>query len=346
MEHRAVQYRKKLPFQGGSRVKSFLDSLRSMRLALWLIGYLAITGILATLVPQGEEAAVYTSRYGRLFGEIIVQTGFSRFFRSILFYLPAFAFFINLSFCTLHRLLRELRKKAKKRHGPDILHLGLMLLVVGSVVSFSSRQEGAVRLAEGDKVELPGGRVLELTDFSYSTYEDGRPQDWTSTVRLSKDGTVERENYAIRVNHPLRIGRLAIYQSSHAIESSLAVTGSSGKEFFLGQGQSITDQDAELYFMAADDGAGKMVFRLRAAASTPAPTAIQGMTDAPKPGEVLRVAAGDKVGPFTIIGLKQQDLTGLQAVLDPGYPLILAALIIALVGLGLTFIQKLGDIQP
>jgi hypothetical protein len=308
-----------------------------MKLAVFLIGYLALTGVLATLVPQGRDAAAYTSAYGRLLGEIIVQTGFSRFFTSILFFLPAFAFFANLSACTIDRLLRELRKKGRRRHGPDILHLGLMLLAIGSVVSFSSKQEGSVSLSVGDKVEMPDSRILELTGFRYEAYADGRPKDWVSTVRVLKDGHVEKESYAIRVNHPLKLGALSLYQFSHSASRALSVTDSAGVEHLLGQGKDVSDKavagaagEATLFFMAADDGNGKAVVRLNSGGKT----------------EVLRVAPGDRAGPFLVSGMKDSDITGLHAVVDPGYPLILAALLLVVAGLCLTFMQKLGDMKP
>ncbi len=310
-----------------------------MKLAVFLIGYLILTGVMATLVPQGQDPGVYVARYGRLVGEIIVQTGFSRFFTSILFFIPAFAFFINLSTCTVDRLLRETRKKGRRRHGPDILHVGLMLLAIGSVISFSSKQEGSVNLSVGDKVELPDSRILELTGFRYEAYADGRPKDWTSTVRVLKDGTVEKDGYAIRVNHPLKLGSLSLYQFSHSARRALSVTDSAGVEHFLDQGKDVSDvaasgaavgAAANLYFMAADDGKGKAIVRLKAGDKT----------------EVLRVAPGDRAGPFLVSGMKDSDITGLHAVVDPGYPFILAALILVVAGLCLTFIQKLGDMKP
>lgn len=301
-----------------------------MKLAVFLIGYLAVTGILATLVPQGQEASAYATQYGRLLGELIIQTGFSRFFTSILFLIPAFVFFANLSACTIHRFFREIRKKSRRRHGPDILHIGLMLLVIGAVVSFSAKQEGSVKLSIGDKVQLPGERTLELIDFAYETYTDGRPKEWTSIVKLMKGETVEQVAFPIRVNHPLRIGRLVLYQFTHAVETSLSVTGPSGKIFAMTQGGTATEGAESLFFMAADDGQGKYVVRLTTGTKN----------------EVLRVAPGEKAGGFTVTGMKTRDITGLHAVLDPGYPVILASLFAILVGLSLTFIQKLGDMKP
>ena len=130
-----------------------------MRLAIGLIAYLAVTCILATLVPQGLADDEYRAMYPKIVAQLVVQTGFGGFFGSILFIIPAFLFFANLSACTVKRFVRELRKKAGRRHGPDILHVGLMALVIGSIWSFSGHQQGSVTLAPGDGVNLPDGAV-------------------------------------------------------------------------------------------------------------------------------------------------------------------------------------------
>ncbi|MCE1196758.1 hypothetical protein LWX53_09715, partial [bacterium] len=60
-----------------------------------------------------------------------------------------------------------------------------VFLVAFVVISFSSRDKGAVQLSEGEALELPGGEVLRLTA---DRYVDGRPKDWISVVSVEKDG--------------------------------------------------------------------------------------------------------------------------------------------------------------
>jgi len=312
-------------------VVKFLKALKSIRLAIALIAYLAVSGLLATLVPQGREDAFYFGAYPKILAEIVVQTGFSRFFSSILFMLPAFAFFANLLACTVDRFLKQLRAKGKRRHGPDMLHLGLLLLVVGSVLSFSGRQEGGVSLAVGDGVELPDGRVIKLTAFEYLKYDDGRPKDWISTVSVLNGEKAEIEGFSIRVNHPLKLGGLSIYQVSHSVERVLALRDPEGKERLVGQGEEIEAAGERLFFMAVEEASGKFVLRA---------------TDAAGKATVAKVLAGESAGRFSVVALRDIDLTGLEAVRDPGYPLVLAALVLVALGVCLTFIQKLGDMNP
>jgi cytochrome c biogenesis protein ResB len=315
----------------GVDVKKLLKWLKSMKLAAGLLAYLAISGGLATLIPQGLEAAYYEGTYPRLLALVILQSGFSHFFTSLLFLIPSFLFFANLSTCAVDRVLRELRKQGGRRHGPDILHLGLMILVLGAVLSFSARQEGSVVLAVGDSVELPDGRSMKLTQFDYRQYKDGRPQDWISTVDVTREGKTEIEAFPIRVNHPLKLGSMSVYQATHSIATVLTLQDPEGQESRLGQGEEATFGGTRANFMATDPATGEAILRISDGASSP---------------EIARVRAGKSAGPFAVIAFEDIDLTGLEAAIDPGFGLVLAALIIVLAGLFLTFFQKLGDMKP
>jgi cytochrome c biogenesis protein len=312
-------------------MQRFLKALRSMKLAVVLIAYLAAAGTIATLVPQGREAAYYTSAYPKLVAELLLQSGFTRFFTSLLFFLPALLFFLNLSACTIYHLVREIRKPGKRRYGPDILHLGLMLLVVGSVMSFSGRQQGSISLSVGEGVELPDGRVMELKNFEFLKYEDGRPRDWISTVDVRRDGKAEISSYPIRVNHPLKLGEISIYQMSHSSRRVLGLRVPSGGENNLAQGEQTEQDGVSVFFMAVEEASGRAILRV---------------VDSSGASTVARATVGDEVGPFTIVALRDIDVTGLEAIVDPGYGLVVVALLLIACGVFLTFIQKLGDIKP
>src|SRR5208337_3560392 len=113
-------------------LRNILTALKSVRLALALITYFVMTGILASLVPQGRDVSFYYSSLPVPLAALIVETGFRDFYGSVLFLVPAFLFFANLSVCSAYRFARELKKGRAGRHGPDILHLGLVLLLLGA----------------------------------------------------------------------------------------------------------------------------------------------------------------------------------------------------------------------
>ena len=55
--------------------------------------------------------------------------------------------------------------------------------------------------------------------------------------------------------------------------------------------------------------------------------------------------SGEKIGPYLIEDVFLRDTTGLRVARNSGRGLVLAALIIIVVGLSLTYIQKIGDNQ-
>ncbi len=65
-----------------TRILSFF---KSVRLAIVLILYLAIASILATLIPQGKDPAVYYSMYPAFVAAAVIFAQFHRFFQSFLF---------------------------------------------------------------------------------------------------------------------------------------------------------------------------------------------------------------------------------------------------------------------
>lgn len=314
-------------------MRQFWNKLKSLRLAIGLIVVLTVGSLLATLIPQGKAAEEYFKLYPKLIAELVVQTGLGRYFSSLLFLIPALAFFFNLGACTVDRLIRELKKKHKRRHGPDILHIGLLVLVVGSLVSFSARSEGMVRLVPGESVELPAGEILRLMKFTDERYEDGRPKDWTSIVTLEKDGSVLKENIPIRVNKPLRVGDITLYQNSYSSTLGVAVTNPDGKVTNLARGESFEEGDVRIFFMTTEmdaSGAGE-------------PLAVLRVKGEGVDGAVRAGSAGIAVGRYKVAAVQVLS-TGLQAVRDPGYPFVLAALILVGLGTALTFAQKMKDL--
>jgi cytochrome c biogenesis protein ResB len=320
-------------------VRSLFKALRSMGLAVGLIAYLALTGILSSLVPQGREAAYYYSTLPSLAADLVVKTGFRDFYGSPLFLVPAFVFFANLSACAASRLAREWKKPRKeRRHGPDILHLGLVLLLLGAVLGQAAKMahpdwQGFVRLGEGEAVELPGGRLLRVKALSADRYADGRPRDWSSTVEVSAGGALLVPSYEIRVNHPLRLGALAIYQASYGAERALVLGGPSGETRSLAAGESIETGSGRIALMSVD-----LDSELGLAREEPS----QGGSAAAD-GKMVTLAIGSRLGAFTVVGAKELPLSGLMASYDPAFPAILAALLVVALGACVTFARKLGE---
>ena len=299
---------------------------KSVRLAIVLLLLLTALSILATLVPQGQQPAYYFHNYPPLLARLITVLGYSSFFKSWLFLVPCLLFFVNLAVCTVDRLVGRLKRKARRRYGPDLVHVGLLVLIVGALFTATGRQEGTFFLGRGDSIGLPMGYRLRLLDYTYQQYEDGRPRDWISTVEARRDEGLLEASYSIEVNRPLRLRGLKIYQSSFKREDTALLRDQSGQLEALQSGKHFQWEESILFFSGID--AGQAVFER-----------WQGRTFA----EELRRAASQPIGPYTIVELSSRDLTGLKAVKDPGFAPVLAALALVTAGLALTFIQKRKD---
>jgi hypothetical protein len=308
-------------------VQALYRFFRSVRLAVVLLLLLTALSILATLVPQGREPAFYFHNYPPLLARLITALGYTNFFKSWLFLIPSVLFFANLAVCAVDRIAGRLRRKARRRYGPDLVHLGLLLLIVGALLSTWGRWDDSFYLGKGDSIDLQGYH-LKLLDYVDQRYEDGRPKDWVSTVEATRGQQVLQAAYRIEVNRPLRLRGLKIYQSSFRREDTAWLTDPHGGqgELPMRDGQYFEWQGAILYFAGIQDG--KAVFERWEGHSLT---------------ETLSLAEAQPVGPFTILRLSSRELTGLKAVKDPGFIPVLAALLVVIAGLALTFIQKSRD---
>ncbi len=305
----------------------------SVKLAIVIILIITFTSIISTLIPQNKDVSFYTETYSRIASWLILTTGFNSFFKSFIFIVPSILFFVNLAVCTYDRLIGRLKRKVKKRFGPDILHFGLLILIVGGIITFTGRQEAFVRMAVGEEVNLTGGYSIILEAFDYIKYEDGRPKDWISTVRLEKDGQTIRESFPIEVNNPLKAGNKKVYQSSYSVKNVLFISDPEGSIYQLMPGQIIPVGEDGMRFMdviADPSGSGNFI----------------GIFDrwvGHEAKERMTLSVSDKIDIYTITGMDSQMTTGLQIVSDPGYYTVLIGLILLTIGLFLTYYQKLGD---
>jgi hypothetical protein len=300
--------------------------LRSIRLAVVLILIIAALSILSTLIPQGNDAAFYFHKYGAFWARLILALDLHDLFRSMLFLIPVAVFFINLTVCAVDRLVGRKRRKARRRHGPDLIHLGLLLLIIGAMFSVFGRREGLVYMGEGDEIQLPGQYVLRLVDYEYQEYEDGRPKDWISTVEVRREGEVVIDSFPIEVNKPLRVGGIKVYQTSFAREYRALMQDREGTRKPIAGGQGFEMEGSVMIFRGIE--AGSAVFEQWRKHTRTA---------------VLRVGIGERIGEYTVIELGSRDVTGLKAVKDPGFIPVLIALIVVAAGLSLALVQKRKD---
>ncbi len=360
--------------QGGTAQKktsgaaSFFKALRSVKFAIVIVALIAVGAAIGGLIPQGGEPAAYTAAYPKT-AKLILALGLDHFFSSPFFVVLVALFIINLGACTLHRIRAQAKLETRsRRFGPDILHLGILILLIGAIMSAALRTTDSVRLSRGDEAILPNGQKIRLVDVSAERYPNGAPKLYMSKVEVfpavsaaasakaaAPDTAVPR-SASISVNHPLKLGGYSIYQADygyaasvildsaagsaapHASESAAAGTtaaqdsGEAPGTIRLYGGETREFDDGSSIFFMTVDGIGpdaQGIFMLN--------------NDAGK--SVARAAVGDTVGSYSVRAYEQDEISGLKVVSDPGYPLVLAGFILMAIGLCLTYFQKLRDMK-
>jgi len=303
---------------------------RSVRLAIVLISVIIVYSLLSTLVPQGKSGVELVQSFGPVLGRLVAFSGIGNFTTSPIFYVSLTMFILNLSVCSVDRFTRRLKSKAVRHYGPDIIHLSLLVLTMGALITTTVRRQQDFTMAAGDAVNLPGGYTMSLTNFQFIQYPDGRPKAWISTVDVSQGGRILRKAYRIEVNHPLTIGMMKVYQMNYSSDASIG--------FIDPAGQTDTMKVGEAFSMGAD----QLVFVGARPAVSPAQGWVAQFQEfrGTSPIANFEFGTGEKLGQYTIQTITARELTGLRAAVDPGFIPVLIALTLMGIGLTLTSIHK------
>jgi len=297
-----------------------LSALASLRFGLILLLIIVVAGVCATLIPQGEPLNFYRENYGPGLGGILHFTQLTKVFGSSWFAITALLLLVNLAACTYSRLSPG---GNWRKYGSTLLHLGLMIIIIGSLVSSF--------LGRSDYFQAPVQSVLAMTDkgypfdlrvdnFEIDYYEpkgesqeqqhgqNKQPKQYRTelTVMENNKPVNTRE---IKVNQPLSFRGTKIYQSSYGwlVEGVLEDNGRQTK-FNAPAGRPVALNDS--YIMEALPSVdGQVLYRL---------------SDAGQPILVGKAGMKETIdlpcGKVQFTSLRQY--TGLQVKQDPGLPLV------------------------
>jgi len=102
--------------------------------------------------------------------------------------------------------------------GAEIVHFGIILIIIGGIISASLSYNKYFVLNPGEETSLFEGYKLKLDNFEIPLYKDGSPKQYLSTVTLAKDNKI-LWNGDIYVNKPLQFGKYWIYQENYGLNS-------------------------------------------------------------------------------------------------------------------------------
>jgi cytochrome c biogenesis protein len=99
--------------------------------------------------------------------------------------------------------------------GSDVVHLGLLIILAGGVISGLTSRRAGLELRVGQTVDVPHALFrVRLDRFETEYYPQGEVKAWKSTVTVVENGTPVLTR-VIEVNHPLTYKRFSFYQTSY-----------------------------------------------------------------------------------------------------------------------------------
>ncbi len=117
------------------------------------------------------------------------------------------------------------RKRRLGWFGSDLVHVGILVILCGGIVSGLGSKRQPIELFEGMTAAIPGADFsIRLDKFRTEYYENGAVKDWKSDLTVLESGVPVR-TASIEVNHPLRHRGVVLYQSAYGMSWNNAELG-------------------------------------------------------------------------------------------------------------------------
>lgn len=302
-------------------IKKIYKFLSSIIFAIILLTLTVFLSGLSTLIVQGNNLDFYLEKY-KMLGYVIFYSGLTDFFRSVLFIILLSLFFINLLLCTIIRLQKELSGKVKFLLGPDIIHLGILTLIISGLIGVIGIKDSYLILSPGESFSIDG-YTITFIDFEFLKYQDNSPKDWISTVKVNKNSDNDHvQTKKLEVNKPLKIKDYMIYQNNFfELKAILLESIKSGKSYNINVGEKFEIEGTIYHLTSLDGNKSATIFN-----------------EANKSQKIFSNGSG--IGNFMLKNITNTTKTGLYIKKDPTYNLKIISLFIILYGLILTYTQK------
>jgi len=108
------------------------------------------------------------------------------------------------------------RKRVLGWFGADIVHLGILIIIAGGIISGIGGFRWNLTFSEGRILDVPRAEFkLKLDKFDTEYYPTGAVKDWKSTLTVLEDEKPVLKKI-VEVNHPLSYKGFVFYQSSYS----------------------------------------------------------------------------------------------------------------------------------
>ncbi len=266
--------------------KNLILKISSLRFAILLIIFIAISSGIGTFIPQGSNKKFYIDIFdndpilGFLNGEKVLKLQLDHIYTSFWFLFALILLCISLAACSFRRQIPSLKASLKwieyknekkfsklqlmssqqinkdadyiskadlllkkqgwqtykfKSHisarrgligkiGPLVVHIGLIILLIGSAYGSFTNQSKEQYLLPGESLDLINESTnskanIKLVDFSIERESDGIPKQFISKLDFSSEDLKFNEIKTAKVNHPIRFQGLTIYQADWSISN-------------------------------------------------------------------------------------------------------------------------------
>lgn len=123
---------------------------------------------------------------------------------------------LNTIFCTVEALLKRVRgRNLIRKLMPQLMHIGVLFVMLGHLITASSSYRTEVDIKKGDFLSLPDGTKVQVLSVKEVLDEEGFPIDWVVTLKTPSG---ELESGPLR---PVKVGPFTIL--AQAAEEDTAV---------------------------------------------------------------------------------------------------------------------------
>ena len=266
--------------------QNFILKISSLRFAISLIIFIAISSGIGTFIPQGNNKQAYIDLFnespifGFINGEKVLKLQLDHVYTSFWFLLALILLCISLAACSFRRQIPALKAslqwtdyKNEKRFerlqlisnhqinydgdyiskanlflkengwstsrfenrlsarkgligklGPIIVHIGLIVLLVGSAYGSFTSESKEQYLIPGESLDLinestNSKATIKLDNFVIERESDGIPKQFISRLDFFSEDPKLNEIKTTKVNHPIRFKGLTIYQADWAVSN-------------------------------------------------------------------------------------------------------------------------------
>jgi cytochrome c biogenesis protein len=238
-----------------------------------------------------------------------------------------------------------------------LIHLAIIVILVGGLIGLLYGVKGSIQIKEGETgstfAVIPSGKSqalpfqIALDKFTLKRYPTGEPQEFRSDVRILKDGK-EIEKGFIRVNHPMTIEGISLYQADYRLLGvrvvNLLVADAQGKRTEIAvnprEATRLEGTPYKIRLRGLDPGSsekGSWV-EMSVEAEGESPSTVRIYKNSQEPHQLAKGAIG-------FLGYEPLYMSGLQVGYDPGTKVVWTGCALLIVGFYLTLFTNLRGLE-